>query len=222
MLYPGISLSHDTFVRKTLLDLLERPYFALPCATFAGARALVNRLSSGTWSTVEIMRERSGINWVWLRTLFKNTPFSPVDIIVDHWTGGGWFCWLPPVARLCPNVHFFPQKCHSKRCPWTSTPSPSRVLHMCIAFTSNHANGCVLCSLHCIIDSPVTQYNLNRMVDVFLPPLETTLLRKECAWGETRQKTQGFALCYLMFTLCSYIQRTILSSWQETITWKPF
>lgn len=30
--------------------------------TFAGAEALVTRLTSEMWSTVEIIRERSGIN----------------------------------------------------------------------------------------------------------------------------------------------------------------
>lgn len=57
--------------------------------TFAGARALVNRLMSGMWSTMEIIRESSGINWIWLRTLFKGTPFSPLDIIGHHSEGGG-------------------------------------------------------------------------------------------------------------------------------------
>lgn len=57
--------------------------------TFAGARALVNRLMSGMWSTMEIIRESSGINWLWLWTLFKGTPFYPLDIIGHHSEGGG-------------------------------------------------------------------------------------------------------------------------------------
>lgn len=57
--------------------------------TFSGARALVNRLMSGMWSTMEIIRESSGINWLWLWTLFKGTSFSPLDIIGHHSEGGG-------------------------------------------------------------------------------------------------------------------------------------
>lgn len=61
--------------------------------TFAEARALVNRPASGMWSTMEIIRESSGINWVWLRTLFKGTSFPPLDIIGDHSDGGGGEGW---------------------------------------------------------------------------------------------------------------------------------
>lgn len=56
--------------------------------TFAGARALDNRPASGLGSTMEIIRECSVINWVWLRILFKGTSFPP-DIIGDHSVGSG-------------------------------------------------------------------------------------------------------------------------------------
>lgn len=57
--------------------------------TFVEARALDNRPASGLGSTMEIIRESSGINWIWLRILFKGTSFPPLDIIGDHSEGSG-------------------------------------------------------------------------------------------------------------------------------------
>lgn len=76
-------------------------YFAWPSMTFSESQALVNKLASGTWFTVEIMRVRSGNNWVWLRTFFKGTPFSSADPLEDE---GAWT--LAPVVCLCSCLHF--------------------------------------------------------------------------------------------------------------------
>lgn len=97
--------------------------------TFTGAQALVNRLTSGTWSTMEIIRESSGINWVWLRTLFKGTPFSPLDIIGDHSEGGGGggggFDGWRQLLVFAPVLTLRKRTCHSNN-------TSSLTLHTCI------------------------------------------------------------------------------------------
>lgn len=126
-------------IRNELHTLLC--YFAWPSVTFAGAQALVNRLTSGTWSTVEIIRKRSGINWVWLRTLFKGTPFSPLDIIGDHSEGGGggrgagFDGWRQLLV-------FAPVTCHSNS-------TPSLALHICLQHKPANMSMGSFC-IHCI------------------------------------------------------------------------
>lgn len=104
-------------------------YFAWPSVTSAEAQVPDNRPASGLVSTMEIIRESSGINWVWLRTLFKGTWFPPLDIIGDHLEGSGgegsgveeaW--WLAPVACLLSHYSLGEKECVTQMAipPWKS------------------------------------------------------------------------------------------------------